>query len=191
VVFAVVGDGLHVVPLSGDTPPRRLTSGGEDTSPTFSRDGRTVYFQVQSPGARPRIEAVPLAGGAARVVRERADSPSTLPGADRLAFVALGDAGDEGVPMVLDLVTGREQPLSTQLSHGQHPMIRFSPDGRRAAVLDGWTALVELDMKSGKVLSRYDAGNEEVAGLTYAGDELVLAHRIWGGNLWIADDPFP
>ncbi|MFT3764110.1 MAG: LpqB family beta-propeller domain-containing protein [Minicystis sp.] len=190
VVFALVGDGLHVLPTAGGAP-RRLTKGPDDTAPSFSRDGSTVYFQTRGEGGRPRLDAVPFGGGATTIVRERAARPAPSPSANRMAFVALGETGDEGVPMIRDLRTGQEQPLSAEVGRGRHPGIRFSPDGKRVAVLEGTTAVVEVDAQSGAVQNRWASGNEDITGLAYAGEEIVITARTWFGNLWIADDPFP
>jgi hypothetical protein len=57
-------------------------------------------------------------------------------------------------------------------------------------VIQGTTGAVEIDVAKGTVLTRY-AGSDEIRGFTYVGDELVVTHRLWAGNLWIADNPFP
>jgi Tol biopolymer transport system component len=188
VAFAQVGDGVYVVPLDGSAPPRRLTSGADDGAPCFSRDGAIVYFQTLAPDGRPRVAAIPLEGGVPRPIREGAARPATTPGADLLAFLAVEGTSREGTGMLLDLDTGLARPLSPRL--GPARSIHLSPDGRRAVLVQGSMSAVEIDVASGSVLLRYDAGSDEISGLTYVGDEIVMTQRQWAGNLWIGDDPF-
>jgi Tol biopolymer transport system component len=189
VAFTQIADGVHVVPLDGSVPPRQLTRGADDVAPCFSRDGATVYFQTRTPDGHPRIDAVPFEGGAPRPIREGAARPASTPGADLLAFVAVEDGSSEGVAMVLDLRTGKARQLSPRL--GPVRRVHLSPDGRRAVLIQGAMIAVEIEIAKGTVLTRYDAGSDEIAGLAYVGDEIVVSHRLWAGNLWIGDHPFP
>ena len=189
VAFTQVGQGVFVVPLDGSSPPRRLTSGDDDGSACFSRDGATVYFQTRAPDGRPRIDAIPFEGGTPRPVREGAAGPTTTPGADVLAFLAVEGTAGEGVATLLDLRTGRTRPFSPRL--GPARRIRLSPDGRRAVVLQGSMGAVEVDVARGTVLTRYDAGSDQISGFAYMGDEIVVSHRAVGGESVDCGRPVP
>ena len=189
VAYTQSGQGLFVVPLDGSAPPRRLTSSGDDSGACFSRDGATVYFQTRAPDGRSRVDAVPFTGGPSRTLREGAAGPATTPGADLLAFLAVEGTAGEGVATVLDLHTGRARPLSSHL--GPARGIRLSPDARRAVVIQGSIGAVEVNVAGGAVVTRYDAGSDQITGVTYLGEEILLSRTLWAGNLWIADNPFP
>ena len=69
---------VWVVEANGGTP-RRLTSGpGNSVAPSFSHDGKWVYFCART--GRPEIFRVPFAGGAAiRVTRNGGDFSQESP----------------------------------------------------------------------------------------------------------------
>jgi hypothetical protein len=183
--------GLSVVPTDGSAPPRRLTDNAYDGPACFSPDGATVYFQTHASDGHPRVDAVSFQGGAPRPVRDHAAAPAALSAA-LLAFVAVEGAGgaeDQGVATILDLHSGITRPLSPKL--GPVRRIHFSSDGRRAVVLEGSMSVIEVDVDKGTVLGRYDSGSDDISGLAYVGDEILVTYRLWAGNLWIGDDPFP
>jgi serine/threonine-protein kinase len=188
VAFRVEGDGLYVVPIDGGAPPRRLTSGAADSSPCFSSDGRAVYFQV--PGARPRIDAVPVDGGAIAAVRASVTLPATAISSSAIGFIALDGAGEEGVPTILDTRTGQPRPLSPALMRGRYGQIRLSRDARHAAVIKGESEVIEVNTATGAVVGRYDAGAAALWGMTYMDDELIVVRGLWAGSLWVGDEPF-
>ncbi len=89
VAFTAVGHGIHVVPLDGTGDARQLTTGASDTSPTFARDGRAVYFETASATHKRAIARVRLDGsGAPDVVIEGGERPWASPVDERLAYVA-------------------------------------------------------------------------------------------------------
>jgi serine/threonine protein kinase/Tol biopolymer transport system component len=187
VAFEKVGDGIHVVPLEGGAPARRLTSGTYDTSPVFSRDGGTVYFDSRTSDGRRRVDSVPFAGGSTRVVREGARGSTTALRSDVLAYVQV-EGQEDGTPMLLNLKTGTEKPLGPRSLRGN--TVRLSPDARRAVVRVGTIGLFEIDVGKGTVVRRYEAGNEEISGLAFTDDEILATRRIWSGDLWLGETPF-
>ena len=66
-------------------------------------------------------------------------------------------------------------------------MTAFSASGARAAVIRGGSEILEIDVASGKVIRRYDGGNEQVTGTTFRGEDLYASRALWNGNLWVAD----
>jgi serine/threonine-protein kinase len=187
VAFTAAKAGLHVVALDGSSAVRRLTSGTDDTSATFSRDGAFVYFATTVAGkravARVRFEGETVP----EIVAEGGDRPAASPVDDRIAYVAA--AGEAGTPMVLDTATRRSRPLSPELHQGAYGGLRFSPDGRRIAVSVGLTQLVEIDSATGAVVRRFDSG-DQITSVTYVGRELVVSRIGWRGDLWSARDPW-
>jgi hypothetical protein len=77
------------------------------------------------------------------------------------------------------------------------------PDGGQGARAEDLAdlAAVRKELRVALDLSKYEKGSlghkaslrrsDEIRGFTYVGDELVVTHWLWAGNLWIADNPFP
>jgi Tol biopolymer transport system component len=188
VAFTAIGKGIHVVSLDGDGEVRRLTSGADDTSATFSHDGASVYFATRSAGGKRAVARIPFDGSSsAETLVESAERPAASPVDDRLAYVAL--VGEAGTPMLLDLRTTRSHPLSPALHLGSYGALRFSPDGKRVLVSAGLSQLVEVDASTGTVARRFDSG-DQITSTTYLGKDIVVSRVGWRGDLWSASDPW-
>src|SRR4051794_41808025 len=57
---------LWAVPTDGSAPARPLTSGGRDSAPAFSPDGRWLAYLSAAPGERPQVHVLPTSGGGPR-----------------------------------------------------------------------------------------------------------------------------
>ena len=82
---------LWAVPTDGSAPARPLTSGGRDSAPAFSPDGRGLAFLRAGKGERPQVHVLPTAGGTARRLTDHrlgAGTPVWAPDSRRLAYVA-------------------------------------------------------------------------------------------------------
>jgi dipeptidyl aminopeptidase/acylaminoacyl peptidase len=82
---------LWAVPTAGSAPARPLTSGGRDSAPTFSPDGRWLAFLRAEPGGKPQVVVLPTAGGAPRRLTDHplgADRPVWSPDSRHLAYTA-------------------------------------------------------------------------------------------------------
>src|SRR3712207_5849543 len=82
---------LWAVPTDGPAPARPLTSGGRDSAPTFSPDGRWLAFLRAEPGGKPQVVVLPTAGGAPRRLTDSplgAGAPVWSPDSRRLAYTA-------------------------------------------------------------------------------------------------------
>jgi serine/threonine protein kinase len=191
VAFASFGAGIHVVPLDGSSPPRKLTTSSTDTVPSFSRDGRSIYFETAGDDGR-RIDVVPLEGGATQIVIDggaRRANASTRD--DLLVYLAVHGGAEVGVPMIFDLQKKTSRPLSPALSEGNHDTLRFSLDGRTVAAAVGETVILQVDVATGAVRGRFESGSDSLYGFTFVEpDTLVVAYGMWSGDLWLASDPF-
>jgi serine/threonine-protein kinase len=188
--FEALGRGICVIPLDGSAPPRALTLGIADRSPTFSHDGGTLYFETAGTSGRRAIGALAVTAGPEtrpRIVLDGAVQPAASPVDDRLAYVEQVAEGDGGRPRLLDVATGSSRPLSPALGPNAHPGMAWSPDGSRFAIADGPQRIVEVDSARGTVLRRY-SGPDTIDGMTYLGPDIVTVRGIWGGDLWAARD---
>src|SRR3954465_14058051 len=82
---------LWAVPTDGSAPARPLTSGGRDTAPAFSPDGRWLAYLSAASGERPQVHVLPTSGGSAKALTScplGAGIPVWSPDSRRLAFVA-------------------------------------------------------------------------------------------------------
>ncbi|MEI8256165.1 MAG: hypothetical protein WCJ30_10890, partial [Deltaproteobacteria bacterium] len=189
IAFSQSGHGLFTVPTSGNSPPTHITIGREDEFPSFGRDDREIYFERHDPPARrPCVAAVPVAGGDVRnVLPQGTGRPSYDPSSGLLAFVAFAEGDHTGAVQLHDLATGRDRLLSTDIPSSAYGPAAFSPDGRRLAVTDYGRTAVELDVASGRVITRFDSGADQVESVTYRGSDLVVLRAVWSGDLWSAD----
>ncbi len=188
VAFTAVGHGIHLVPLDGTGDARQLTTGASDTSPTFARDGRAVYFETASASHKRAIARVRLDGsGAPDVVIEGGERPWASPVDERLAYIAAD--GEQGIPTVMNLTTRQTRALSPALGQGVYGRMRFSPDGKRVAITVGLTELVEVDAATGAIVRRFTSA-DQLTSLSYLGRDIVASRQGWRGDLWMARDPW-
>lgn len=118
---------LWAVPTDASAPARPLTSGGRDTAPAFSPDGRWLAYLGAAGDEPPQVHVLPTVGGAARRLTGSplgAGVPVWSPDSRRLAWTApTGGPDDPGAPR---LVT------SLRSLHGEVPGAR----PRQVHVLD-------------------------------------------------------
>jgi dipeptidyl aminopeptidase/acylaminoacyl peptidase len=82
---------LWAVPTDGSAPARPVTSGGRDSAPAFSPDGRWLAYLRAEPGGTPQIMLLPTAGGSPRRLTDHplgAGAPVWSPDSRRLAYTA-------------------------------------------------------------------------------------------------------
>ncbi len=188
--YAVFGRGLYVRPFDRDGAARRIAEDCGDAPPAFSRDGRRVFYEARDGGGLTQLAVVAVDGGKPEHVFEAgARAPSTAADRDLVAYLAPAGAGKH-VPRLHDLTTRRSRALSPELVAGRYLAAQLSPDGKRAAVIRGPKELVEVEVSSGRVLRRIDAGGDQLLGCTYADGQLVVSRVAWRGDLWMADDAF-
>jgi serine/threonine-protein kinase len=188
VAFAAVGRGIQVVALDGSSPPRQLTTGTEDGSPSFAKDGASVYFETASAARRHALARVALDGDAPPVkLVDAAERPSASPVDDRVLYLAAD--GEQGVPMILDAALRKSRPVSRSLGKGSYGGLRFSPDGTRIALSVGLNDVVEVDAANGDVVRRFASG-DQITSLTYVGRDIVVSREAWRGDVWLARDPW-
>jgi serine/threonine protein kinase/Tol biopolymer transport system component len=191
-----LGDALIVADADGTNGREILAAaGGRHIHwPTWSRDGRSVYFiHTYQPWntEQSEIYRVTAAGGAPEpVVRSirRAVYPVPLPGGDLLF-----SANPESVDLGLWWQPGRggpAVPLTTGLGEYMEP--RLSSDGRRlvAMVLEQRQSLVEIDVRSRRPAVRPltdGYGGDIDPSYDPASDRIVFSSTRSGHrNLWIA-----
>ena len=169
------------MPLGGSAPPHCPATDASDRFPAFSRDGTRLYFHTKRDG-QAAIYVVPLVGGApAERVLADAGIPATSPTADLLVFRT-----PVGGVNLLDLVTRRVRPLSTHVTPGVHTA-HFSKDGARVAVTNGGTEIVEVDAKTGEIVSRFATRTTPIKNAFYLAGHVAFTATVWRGDLWAAD----
>ncbi len=96
---------LWAVPTDASAPARPLTSGGRDTDPAFSPDGRWLAYLGAADDGPPQVHLLPTAGGAPRRLTGLplgAGAPVWSPDSRRLAWTGpAGDAPDPGAPVLV------------------------------------------------------------------------------------------
>jgi dipeptidyl aminopeptidase/acylaminoacyl peptidase len=96
---------LWAVPTDASAPARPLTSGGRDTAPAFSPDGRWLAYLAAAGDEPPQLHVLPTAGGAPRRLTDAplgAGAPAWAPDSRRLAWTArTGPAPDPHAPRLV------------------------------------------------------------------------------------------
>jgi hypothetical protein len=83
------------------------------------------------------------------------------------------------------------RPLSPAMSRGRYRDPRFSPDGRRVALVRGDRELVELDAATGEVVRVVTPEPGDMLHTpSYAAGNLIVLRARWQGNIWVADARF-
>ena len=130
---------------------------------------------------------VPVGGGdIASLLDAGSDAASSSPNEDRVVYLA--GSGGTLVPMIWEARSGASRALSSALATGTYSSPRFSPDGRRVALVRSSGELVEVDVATGSVVRAIDASKaQELYDPTYSRAGLLILRLSWSGNLWMAD----
>jgi hypothetical protein len=156
--------------------------------PRFRRGDSQVVFTRRQAEGKPQLMVVSIDGGEIQeLMGAGSDGAAPSPVDDRIAYLA-GTSMSEVVPTVWDGRAGTVRPLSSKLGAGRYGYLRFSPDGRRVALVRAQTELLEVDVASGTVVRTLSTPTEDqLAEPTYTPEGLVVVHVRWQGNLWMAD----
>jgi hypothetical protein len=123
---------ISIYPLSGDSSPRRLTYGGNNRLPVWSRDNKRLAFQSDREGDR-GIFWQPVDGGnAERLTRAKEGEVHTPDAWSRLDDVLVYSVatGDRWSLWMLSLATRKATPVPDVQASRIPPDATFSPDGR-------------------------------------------------------------
>jgi TolB protein len=118
---------LYTMPVSGGRPERLISSGGIDTEPVYTADGRSIYF-VSDRGGGPQVYRVDAGGGKVERVTFAGNyniSPAISPDGKSLAFISR--RGNAYGLMLQDLAGGTPVALSDS-QDDESPS--FAPNGR-------------------------------------------------------------
>ena len=118
---------LYTIDANGGEPRRLMQSAGIDTEPSFSSDGKSIYF-VSDRGGAPQIYKVPASGGNAERVTFTGTyniSPSISPDGRWLAYISR--VGGAFKLHVMDLTSGAVSAI-TDTSADENPS--FAPNSR-------------------------------------------------------------
>jgi serine/threonine-protein kinase len=186
VATTIAGRGIAVAPIDGNAPPRFLTTSPGDTFPTFSNDGALLYFEYRR-DAHPRVVAIDVNGGEPRMILPADTGRPSIAPDGQLTYVSYAADARAGIIHIRNLATGADRVLCPEIGAGTYSPVAFSPDGRRGAVTDYGRTVLVIDVASGRLIGRFNAGGEQVAGITYTQDGLLAMRDLWNGDLWRAD----
>ena len=185
--------------LTDVVPPRTLVGSGADSSgpPSFTADGRYVYFTTVDPGvtfAKNRLVRVDLATGALEVVaRDLYGGGGSISPDGRTYAFARAD-GDRHHLALYDVTSGTTRVLAAMPPGGFVSIPRYAPDGRRivATVFDGRAFSIRVfDAESGQVLAQLTDGHSAVHDAAWADATHVVYLRAddreAGFQVYLAD----
>jgi dipeptidyl aminopeptidase/acylaminoacyl peptidase len=175
-------------------PPEAWVDIGAATSPSFSRDGRTI-FHLRGAGL-PQVWAMDRDGANARQLSDHAEKVAFLrraPTSDRLVWGI--DAGGDERQQFWTLTPGETQSALTAAPAAMHDFGAFSPDGTRIAYTandrdERFFDICILDLATGAVQRLHQtAGTISVSSWSSAGDRIVAtADRSSSDQaLWVID----
>jgi dipeptidyl aminopeptidase/acylaminoacyl peptidase len=191
-------DRSHVlaVPLDGGAP-RDLTPGDLDAPPVargsvddlaLSADGATLFFTavtgpLEAASTNADVFAVPVAGGAPRRVTSGPGwdgSPRPSPDGQRLAWLSQARGGYESdrfrvMVGALDGSGGRDLTAGTEYSAADLHWVERGRALRFTALVDGRSALYEVDVASGRIHKVTGPAERNVGHLAYSADGGTVA----------------
>jgi Tol biopolymer transport system component len=178
------GEGIFLAPIDGSSPARQLTTGARDLHPAFL--GPDLLFTRVDDAGKGRILRVPLTGGEPRPMFDFGTSEAaTSPDMRWVVYLASkGGAAEE--PEIYDVHSGRSAPLSSELGTGTYSSPRFSPDGRKVALVKARHQIVEVDLATRRTKLLTESG-DLLLRLTYARRGIVVARVQWTGDISMAD----
>ena len=155
------GSQLYTIPSSGGEPKRLMQSSGIDTEPTYSRDGRFIYF-VSDRGGAPQIYRVGAQGGGAERVTFSGSyniSPSISPDGKTLAYITRAGGGYK--LQVMDLASSTVTSV-TDTSSDESPS--FAPNSRLIvyATREGGREALMTTTLDGKIKARLAGQNGDI-----------------------------
>ena len=182
-LVVIAPDGRTVVErnLTDVVSPRTLVTSSPrlSGSPTFTADGKTVFFVAVDQGATYQVAKLlryQIATDTLEIVHEDLQGAGGAISPDGARYVFPRAAGDHHDLTELDLRTGAMRTLAPQPPHGYVAVPRFSPDGRRlaATVYDGARFSIRVfDAASGASVATLPTGGGPVHEASWADD-----HRL-------------
>jgi Tol biopolymer transport system component len=180
-------DAIATMDANGDN--LAVVGGSGDSQPTFSHDGREIYF-TRAAGQTPLVMAVAASGGDARpLLGQATQAPAASPIDERIAYLQ-GEREEDLLPMLVDHADSTPRPLCSKLTRGRYGTLRFSPDGTRVVVIHDSRELIEVDSRTGEVVRTIQVEGAALNSVVYANGGLWVIHEKWMGHLWMAEDPF-
>ena len=171
---------------------RPVTDGtlGDELSPSWSPDGRTLAFAVRK-GNSAEVWTAPASGGAPKrltdTAKAAAEFPVWSPDGRRIAYLVRTRSTSEIWSMNAD---GSERKALTNSARGRNIAASWSPDGRRILFasdrVDGNRMNVYLMNADGSdVRNRSNSPHEDTHPVWSADGRSVLFTRMQGGNTLI------
>jgi hypothetical protein len=171
--------------LTDVLPPRTLVAPGAESSggPSFTADGRTVYFTTLDQGVtfqRSRLMRLDVASGALAVVARDLYGGGGAISPDGSTYAFARADGDRHTLVLLDVASGSMRVLTTPPAGAFVSVPRYAPDGQRivAAAFDGSGFSIRVfDARSGAMLARIGDGHAAVHDAAFAGPNHVVYLR--------------
>jgi hypothetical protein len=171
--------------LTDIAPPRTLVAPSADSSgaPSFTADGRTVYFTTLDQGVTfqaSRLMRLDVATGALTVVARDIYGGGGSISPDGATYAFARADGDRHNLVLLDVASGTMRVLVTPPAGAFVSVPRYSPDGQRivASTFDGAGFSIRVfDARSGRLLSRVTDGRQPVHDPSFAGPDHVVYLR--------------
>jgi hypothetical protein len=185
--------------LTDVVPPRTLVAPGADSSgsPSFTADGRTVYFTTLDQGVtfqRSRLMRLDVATGTLTVVARDIYGGGGSISPDGTTYAFARADGDRHNLVLLDVASGTMRVLAGPPAGAFVSVPRYAPDGQRivAGAFDGSGFSIRVfDARTGAMLARIGDGRAAVHDPAFAGPNHVVYlrsdDRESGFQVYLAD----
>ncbi len=185
--------------LTDVVPPRTLLFPGAESSgaPSFTGDGRTVYFTTLDQGVtfqRSRLVRLEVATGALTVVARDLYGGGGSISPDGTTYAFSRADGDRHNLVLLDVASGRMRVLVSPPAGAFVSVPRYAPDGQRivTTAFDGSGFSIRVfDARTGAMLSRIGDGQMAVHDAAFAGPNHVVylgaSDREKGFQVYLCD----
>jgi hypothetical protein len=171
--------------LTDVVPPRTLVASSAETSgaPSFTADGRTVYFTTLDEGVtfqRSRLMRLDVATGSLTVVARDLYGGGGAISPDGTSYAFARADGDRHNLVVLDVASGAMRVVTAPPAGAFVSVPRYAPDGQRivTGAFDGSGFSIRVfDARTGAMLARIGDGHAAVHDPAFAGPDHVVYLR--------------
>jgi Tol biopolymer transport system component/DNA-binding winged helix-turn-helix (wHTH) protein len=178
---------LYACQTHGSTPLRLTATRADEFYPQVTPDGETVVFSRVDAADAFSVMAMPVLGGAERILVADAAYGTPSPAGGELAYSRRGGDGRWHV-LRREMTGGAEREVAR--SDREVTSLAWSPDGRTLAWTDG-ASLLTVEASGGPARPVGDTG-AEIRSLAWEADgRALLCDANWGGrsDVWRVEVP--